>query len=99
MPAKPCVIHRDLKCDNIFISESTVKIGDLGEWWPSRQHECQAQPRVFRPPGRIGTPRVHHVCCRPPTAAGLATTSGNSVLGTPEFMAPEMYEAGEWRSS
>ena len=25
---------------------------------------------------------------------GLATTDGRSVLGTPEFMAPEMYEAG-----
>ena len=25
---------------------------------------------------------------------GLATTDGRSVLGTPEFMAPEMYETG-----
>ncbi|XP_066284740.1 serine/threonine-protein kinase WNK2-like isoform X8 [Branchiostoma lanceolatum] len=54
----PPVIHRDLKCDNIFITGTTgsVKIGDLG----------------------------------------LATLKNKSfvksVIGTPEFMAPEMYE-------
>ncbi|CAG5130609.1 unnamed protein product, partial [Candidula unifasciata] len=54
----PPIIHRDLKCDNIFITGTTgsVKIGDLG----------------------------------------LATLKNNSfaksVIGTPEFMAPEMYE-------
>lgn len=28
----PCIIHRDLKCDNIFVNGNTgeVKIGDLG---------------------------------------------------------------------
>lgn len=54
--AKPVVIHRDLKCDNIFIMNQGkgIKIGDLG----------------------------------------LATTDGRSILGTPEFMAPEMYEPG-----
>jgi WNK lysine deficient protein kinase len=53
---KKSVIHRDLKCDNIFMSTSGkgIKIGDLG----------------------------------------LATTDGKSVMGTPEFMAPEMYESG-----
>lgn len=53
---KKTVIHRDLKCDNIFIMNQGkgIKIGDLG----------------------------------------LATTDGRSVLGTPEFMAPEMYEPG-----
>ena len=55
----PPVIHRDLKCDNIFINghSGEVKIGDLGLATLLRQ----AQP-------------------------------GMSVLGTPEFMAPEMYE-------
>ncbi|XP_072314834.1 serine/threonine-protein kinase WNK4-like [Eucyclogobius newberryi] len=54
----PPILHRDLKCDNIFITgpSASVKIGDLG----------------------------------------LATLKKNSfaksVIGTPEFMAPEMYE-------
>lgn len=55
----PPVLHRDLKCDNIFINgnQGEVKIGDLG----------------------------------------LATIlnqahAAQSVIGTPEFMAPELYE-------
>ncbi|XP_063236077.1 uncharacterized protein LOC134538582 [Bacillus rossius redtenbacheri] len=54
----PPIIHRDLKCDNIFITGTTgsVKIGDLG-------------------------------------LATLKNQSfAKSVIGTPEFMAPEMYE-------
>ncbi|KAH3880910.1 hypothetical protein DPMN_004832, partial [Dreissena polymorpha] len=54
----PPVIHRDLKCDNLFITGTTgsVKIGDLG-------------------------------------LATLKNKSfAKSVIGTPEFMAPEMYE-------
>ena len=55
----PPVIHRDLKCDNIFINghSGEVKIGDLGLATLLRQAKA-----------------------------------GMSVLGTPEFMAPEMYE-------
>ncbi|XP_065350623.1 serine/threonine-protein kinase WNK1 isoform X6 [Cloeon dipterum] len=54
----PSIIHRDLKCDNIFISGNTgsVKIGDLGL--------ATLKNRSF----------------------------AKSVIGTPEFMAPEMYE-------
>ncbi|XP_024974056.1 probable serine/threonine-protein kinase WNK5 [Cynara cardunculus var. scolymus] len=55
----PPVIHRDLKCDNIFINGhlGQVKIGDLG------------------------------------LAATLCGSQhAHSVIGTPEFMAPEMYE-------
>ncbi|XP_059489439.1 serine/threonine-protein kinase WNK3-like isoform X2 [Neocloeon triangulifer] len=54
----PPIIHRDLKCDNIFISGNTgsVKIGDLGL--------ATLKNRSF----------------------------AKSVIGTPEFMAPEMYE-------
>ncbi|KAK1271813.1 putative serine/threonine-protein kinase WNK5 [Acorus gramineus] len=55
----PPVIHRDLKCDNIFINGhiGQVKIGDLG------------LAAILR-----GTQPAH------------------SVIGTPEFMAPELYE-------
>ncbi|ONK77148.1 uncharacterized protein A4U43_C02F3590 [Asparagus officinalis] len=55
----PPVIHRDLKCDNIFVNGhlGQVKIGDLG------------LAAVLR-----GSQAAH------------------SVIGTPEFMAPELYE-------
>ncbi|KAL7138891.1 hypothetical protein ABFS83_09G013400 [Erythranthe nasuta] len=55
----PPVIHRDVKCDNIFVNgnQGEVKIGDLG------------------------------------LAAILQQArSAHSVIGTPEFMAPELYE-------
>ncbi|KAL3521486.1 hypothetical protein ACH5RR_019635 [Cinchona calisaya] len=59
----PPIVHRDLKCDNIFINANhgEIKIGDLG----------------------------------------LATMLNNSgftkgVLGTPEFMAPEVYNDEEY---
>ncbi|KAJ3680156.1 hypothetical protein LUZ60_016434 [Juncus effusus] len=55
---EPPIIHRDLKCDNIFVNgnHGEVKIGDLG------------------------------------LATVLQQTKARSVLGTPEFMAPELYE-------
>ncbi|GLU21530.1 hypothetical protein SLE2022_376630 [Rubroshorea leprosula] len=55
----PPVIHRDLKCDNIFINgnQGEVKIGDLG--LAAILHKAH---------------------------------SAHSVIGTPEFMAPELYE-------
>ena len=58
----PKIIHRDIKCDNIFINGASgdLRVGDLG----------------------LSTAR----------AADDAATKGRSVLGTPEFMAPELYE-------
>ncbi|XP_024522456.1 probable serine/threonine-protein kinase WNK3 [Selaginella moellendorffii] len=55
----PPIIHRDLKCDNIFVNgnHGEVKIGDLG---------------------LAGILRQAH--------------GAHSVIGTPEFMAPELYE-------
>ncbi|KAF9976876.1 hypothetical protein BGZ73_007584 [Actinomortierella ambigua] len=53
----PPIIHRDIKCDNIFINgaHGEVKIGDMG-------------------------------------TAKMKTGKKYTVIGTPEFMAPEMYE-------
>ncbi|KAI7732324.1 hypothetical protein M8C21_010063 [Ambrosia artemisiifolia] len=55
----PPIIHRDLKCDNIFVNgnQGEVKIGDLGLAAILRQ-----------------------------------APSAHSVIGTPEFMAPELYD-------
>lgn len=55
----PPIVHRDLKCDNIFINgaDGVVKIGDLG----------------------LAT-MLH------------GRTAPQTVLGTPEFMAPELYD-------
>ncbi|CAI9753972.1 unnamed protein product [Fraxinus pennsylvanica] len=55
----PPVIHRDLKCDNVFVNgnQGEVKIGDLG---------------------------LAAILCKAHAA--------HSVIGTPEFMAPELYE-------
>ncbi|KAE9593630.1 hypothetical protein Lal_00036558 [Lupinus albus] len=54
----PPIIHRDLKCDNIFVNgnQGEVKIGDLG------------------------------------LAAILRKSHADHCVGTPEFMAPEVYE-------
>ncbi|XP_019058822.1 PREDICTED: serine/threonine-protein kinase WNK1-like [Tarenaya hassleriana] len=54
----PPIIHRDLKCDNIFINgnQGEVKIGDLG------------------------------------LAAVLRKSQADHCVGTPEFMAPEVFE-------
>lgn len=54
----PPIMHRDLKCDNIFINGNVgeVKIGDLG----------------------LSSVKEHEKAL--------------SVIGTPEFMAPELYE-------
>lgn len=53
----PPIIHRDIKCDNLFIngSHGEVKIGDMG-------------------------------------TAKMRFGKKYTVIGTPEFMAPEMYE-------
>lgn len=54
---QPTIIHRDIKCDNIFIngSHGEIKIGDMG-------------------------------------TAKMKSGKKYTLVGTPEFMAPEMYE-------
>lgn len=59
---QPPIIHRDIKCDNIFINgaHGEVKIGDLGT-------------------AQENSPL-------------MSSAKRYTVIGTPEFMAPEMYE-------
>ena len=69
------IIHRDIKCDNIFVNGSTgdVRIGDLG--LSTRISEERALQN-----GLLAEDKD-----RPVTAA-------MTCLGTPEFMAPELYD-------
>jgi WNK lysine deficient protein kinase len=68
------IIHRDIKCDNIFINGATgdVRIGDLG--LSTRISEERALQNGVIEPTRV------------------ITASSMTCLGTPEFMAPELYE-------
>ena len=54
----PPIIHRDLKCDNVFINSNKgeIRIGDFG------------------------------------LSSTLTNMVASSVIGTPEFMAPELYD-------
>lgn len=74
----PPIIHRDLKCDNIFITGTTgcVKIGDLGL--------ATLKNRSFAK-SVIGN--LNHIYSNV-----LSILIKYYMLGTPEFMAPEMYE-------
>ena len=66
------MIHRDLKCDNIFINGSTgdLRLGDLGLSTTIKTANASL--------GMGGNSAVK--------------TGSLSVLGTPEFMAPELYD-------
>jgi WNK lysine deficient protein kinase len=64
----PQIIHRDIKCDNIFVNgaHGEIKIGDMG------------------------TAKMKHG--KKYTLIGMTVWRLSDFLGTPEFMAPEMYE-------
>lgn len=67
------IIHRDIKCDNIFINGTAgdLRIGDLGL------------------STRIAEERAHSAA---ENHERQITSATMTCLGTPEFMAPELYE-------
>jgi WNK lysine deficient protein kinase len=67
------VIHRDIKCDNIFINGATgdIRIGDLG----LSIHVAEDRSKI-----------------RGDAAGDAVSNVAMTCLGTPEFMAPELYE-------
>lgn len=71
------IIHRDIKCDNIFINGSTgdLRIGDLG----LSTKISEARAAISEDVAAEDKDRE-------------VTTSTMTCLGTPEFMAPELYD-------
>jgi len=87
----PPIIHRDLKCDNIFVNgnQGEVKIGDLG--LAAILQQANSAHRVI---GYISFEIVillfffFFFCGLLRESCVILIVS----LGTPEFMAPELYE-------
>lgn len=92
----PPVIHRDLKCDNLFVNgnQGEVKIGDLG--LAAILRKARSAHSV------IGKVLVHfaNFCIYPRLlllvsfrwSFNFTSAIRYSNSGTPEFMAPELYE-------
>lgn len=76
----PPILHRDLKCDNVFITgpSASVKIGDLGL---ATLKKASFVKSVIGTGAAVGA-----------RGLGLVAEGLLVVAGTPEFMAPEMYE-------
>lgn len=74
------IIHRDIKCDNIFINGATgdIRIGDLGL---STRIGIRAGLSV-QPAGAASADDDERE----------VTAETMTCLGTPEFMAPELYD-------
>ena len=76
------IIHRDIKCDNIFINGSTgdIRIGDLG--LSTKMAEGRDLPNYT-------SSNDESAKKEPPREV---TAFAMTCLGTPEFMAPELYD-------
>ena len=83
------IIHRDIKCDNIFINGSTgdIRIGDLGL---STRIGLRDGLTTVQPSGTAGGGGGGSADEDERDVAVTAETM--TCLGTPEFMAPELYD-------
>lgn len=81
----PPVIHRDLKCDNIFVNgnQGEVKIGDLG--LAAILQQARSAHSVI---GKLVDDGFNLALC----LNFMVKVTCDPEIGTPEFMAPELYE-------
>lgn len=90
------IIHRDIKCDNIFINGSTgdIRIGTFSYLYFSLFYSSLGDLGLSTKisEARIANDQKGEGEVSGETAARQITAASMTCLGTPEFMAPELYD-------